>query len=317
MTLSPAPFFDDVAGGTPAGVAHWTTSSDGVRIRVGHWLPAGDVRGTVLMFPGRTEYLEKYHDTAQSFAALGYAMLAVDWRGQGLADRLLDDARIGHVQNYPDYQLDVTAAVEAAEALNLPKPWHLVGHSMGGCIGLRAAIEGLPVATCAFTGPMWGIFMSRAVRPLGRLAAYWGTALGMGGRLMPSTKADSYVTTQDFKDNLLTTDPAMYQMMQDQLVAHPELALGGPSARWMRESLEETAHLATLPSPDLPCLTFLGTEEKIVDTQRIHDRMAIWPKGQLDIVPGGEHEVLMETPEIRAHVFDQLDRHFSAASLNA
>lgn len=317
MTLSPAPFYKDVAGGAPAGAAHWITSADGVRIRIGHWRPEGSARGTVLMFPGRTEYIEKYHDTAQTFAARGYAMLAVDWRGQGLADRLLDDTRIGHVGNFPDYQLDVLAAIQTATELDLPKPWHMIGHSMGGCIGLRAVIEGLPIATCAFTGPMWGIFMSRAVRPIGKLAAYWGTALGMGNRLMPSTTADSYVATQEFKGNLLTTDPEMYKMMQDQLNAHPELALGGPSARWMRESLEETAHLTTQPSPDMPCLTFLGTEEKIVDTQRIHDRMAIWPKGELDIVQGGEHEVLMETPAMRARVFDKLDQHFSKAIPNA
>ena len=37
------------------------------------------------------------------------------------------------------------------------RPLHLLAHSMGGCIGLRAVIEGMPVAACVFTGPMWGI----------------------------------------------------------------------------------------------------------------------------------------------------------------
>lgn len=317
MTLSPAPFFDDVAGGAIAGVAHWATCDDGVRIRVGHWVPNSDVRGTILMFPGRTEYIEKYNDTAQIFAARGYAMLAIDWRGQGLADRLLDDGRIGHVEHFPDYQRDVTAAVKAAEALNLPKPWHLIGHSMGGCIGLRAVIEDLPVTSCAFTGPMWGIFMSRLVRPVGILAAYWGTALGMGNRLMPSTKTDGYVATQAFEGNALTNDAATYKMMQEQLAAHPELSLGGPSTRWMREALAEMNHLATLPSPDLPCLTFLGTEEKITDKKRIHDRMAVWPRGTLDIVQGAEHEILMESPHMRDHAIEQLDQHFTAAAASA
>ena len=46
MDLSPAPFFEDVAGGPAGGAAHWLTTSDGTRIRVGHWRPEGEATGT-------------------------------------------------------------------------------------------------------------------------------------------------------------------------------------------------------------------------------------------------------------------------------
>lgn len=314
MSLPPAPYFDDVAGGAPKGVAHWLTCDDGVRIRVAHWLPDGPAKGTMLMFPGRTEYIEKYFVTAQDMAARGYATIAVDWRGQGIADRLLEDANIGHVEAFTDYQRDVAAVLSAAETLELPRPWHVLGHSMGGAIGLRAVMDGIPVASCAFSGPMWGIFLSRMLRPFGVLTAYWGTALGLGGRLMPTTSAESYVATQPFDGNSLTPDPEMYKMMQDHLIAHPELNLGGPSTRWLHEALSETAELAKRPSPDLPCLTFLGTEEKIVDVARVHDRMNRWPNGSLELIKGGEHEVIMDSPKIRTQIADQLAAHFDAAT---
>ncbi len=316
MELSPAPFFEDVAGGPAGGVAHWVHSSDGKRIRVGHWLPDGPAHGTVMLFPGRTEYIEKYDATAQEFTRRGFAMLAVDWRGQGLADRLLDDPRIGHIDHFPDYQKDVEAVLAVATALDLPQPWFVIGHSMGGAIGLRAVIERDCFAACAFTGPMWGIFFTPIMKPLSRVTAYWGTMLGLGAKTPPTTSLESYVLSQPFDGNVLTRDQDMFEMMRRQLQAHPELALGAPSNLWLRESLEECAWLMDQPAPDTPCLTFLGSHEQIVDRKAIRARMANWPNGTLVEIPDGEHEVLMEAPDVRGPVIDQLAAHFLAASPN-
>ena len=109
--MQSAPFYSDVADGPEHGRAFWLRTTDGVRIRIGLWTPSGASKGTVLLFPGRTEYTEKYGRAAADFARRGYATLAVDWRGQGLADRLLDDAMSGYVQVFDDYQTDVEASL--------------------------------------------------------------------------------------------------------------------------------------------------------------------------------------------------------------
>lgn len=311
MKLTPAPYYDDITDGAPGGVAHWIATADDLRIRVAEQRPENEAQGTVLIFPGRTEYIEKYSQVTRELATRGYATLTIDWRGQGLSDRLLEDGRIGHVIQFIDYQKDIAAMMRAARELDLPRPFHLLAHSMGGAIGLRAVMEGLPVQTCAFTGPMWGIQMSSLERPFGLALAYGGTKLGFGDHIAPNTGPQNYVLTQGFENNTLTTDPDMYKMMQDQLAAHPDIALGGPSLNWLREALSETSHLADRSSPDIPCLTFLGTNERIVDTQRINDRMEIWPRGALEMIAGGEHEVLMETPDIRKTVMDRLETLFS------
>jgi lysophospholipase len=313
MEMSPAPLFEDVAGAPAGGQAHWLITSDGVRIRVAHWLPQGDSVGTVFMFPGRTEYIEKYGDTATEFVGRGFAFLSIDWRGQGLADRPLDDPRVGHVDKISDYQRDVQAAFTLAEKFDLPKPWHVIGHSMGGAIGLRTVLESDSFATCAFTGPMWGIFFTPLMKPLSRLTVYWGPRFGLGEKTPPTTSLESYVLSQPFEGNVLTRDPDMYRMMQDQLNAHPELALGAPSTIWLREALDECAWLMEQTAPTIPCLTFLGTHEQIVDRKAIRARMANWPTGTLVEIPDGEHEVLMEAPDVRGPVFDQLTAHFMAA----
>jgi len=313
MTLVPAPFFADVAGGPDGAAAYWVKTSDGVRIRVGYW-PCENAEGTVLLFPGRTEYVEKYGPTAADFAKRGFAMIAIDWRGQGLADRLLGDRRVGHVTKFSDFQKDVIAVRNLAEELGAPTPWHLHGHSMGGAIGFRAALEGLDIRSCSFTGPMWGIYMSAFMKPLGWALPRVAGLVGMGDRLPPSTSYDNYVIANPFEGNMLTTDRDMFAFMHSQLIAHPELGLGGPSMVWLRESLAECKAISRLPSPPLPCVCFLGEHERIIDTAAVRDRMRRWPAGELVVVPGAEHEVLMETPEIRARVMDRLEHLYKGAA---
>ncbi len=313
MVASPAPLFEDVAGAPAGGAAHWLQTSDDLRIRVGHWTPEGQPKGTVMMFPGRTEYIEKYGNAAGEFVGRGYAFLAIDWRGQGLADRLLDDPRIGHVRHFPDYQKDVQAVFQFATELELPKPWYMIGHSMGGAIGLRTALENDVFSALTFTGPMWGIYFTPVMRTLSRLTAHLGSRFGLAEKPPLTTSLDSYVLSQPFKDNSLTRDEAMYQMMRDQLTAHPELSLGAPSNLWLREALDECEWLMRQTPPTVPSLTYLGSHEQIVDRKAIHARMANWPSGTLIEIPDGEHEVLMEGPNVRGPVFDQIAEHFSAA----
>lgn len=327
MQLHPAPFHHEVADGPETGVAHWLTTSDGVRLRMGHWRVApqggpetgtekgsekGTEKGTVLLFPGRTEYIEKYGRTAAAFAARGYAMLAMDWRGQGLADRLLPERATGHVGRFTDYQHDVAAMCDAAEALALPKPWFLLAHSMGGAIGLRALMSGLPVNAAAFSAPMWGILMSAVMRPTAWAMSWSSKKAGMGHVMTPGTRAETYVLAEAFEGNSLTHDRGMYEYMQAQMRLHPDLALGGPSLHWLHEALQDTLELSQKPAPEMPCVTFLGDQEKIVDPARIKARMAGWPGGELVMVDNGEHEVLMEVPAIREAIHDRCAALFDA-----
>lgn len=312
MDLTPAPYFADIAEGPEQGQAHWATTNDGLRIRVGHWLPVGDApaKGTVLIFPGRTEYVEKYGPAAIDLNARGYAALAVDWRGQGLGDRMLPDRRLGHVEEFGDFQHDVAAVVKLAKQLKLPEPWFLLAHSMGGAIGLRALMEGLPVKACAFSAPMWGIMIPTSMKPLARILGSLAPLLGFSNKRVPTTTQGHYVETAPFKGNTLTNDPAMYQLMIDQLSAESDLVLGGPTINWLNEGLKECESLSQQPSPALPCITFLGAQEQIVNSDAVHERMARWPGGELEMIDPAQHEIVMEGSEIRRKVFDKICRLF-------
>ena len=167
-------------------------------------------------------------------------------------------------------------------------------------------MEGLAVQATAFTGPMWGIGLAPHLRPLAWILSQLMPKIGQGHRLPPGTTIDHHVLCGDFEENLLTRDRAQFEIMRQQLTLHPELTLGGPSFVWLREALIETQHLASRPAPNLPCITFLGSNERIVDVAQIHARMAEWKKGRLEIVENGEHEVLMESETISGPLFDAM-----------
>ena len=295
-----APYRADLAEG-PETEAFWMTASDGVRSRVG-LARAGASKGTVFLFPGRTEYIEKYGHTTKDFVEAGFDTLTIDWRGQGFADRIGPNPMVGHVGKFSDFQRDWDAMRRFAQQTALPKPWHIVAHSMGGCIALRALMNGADISSVVFTGPMWGISMASYLRPVAWLLPRLAEALGQGHRLAPGTSIKSYMSSVPFEGNMLTSDPGMFEYMRRHVEQEPQFGLGGPSFSWLKSALEECQSLADLPSPAIPALCFQGSKERIVDTASIRDRMTNWRGGKLLLVDGAEHEVLMENANTRQQV---------------
>ena len=309
--LGEAPYHAELAQGPEDAEALWLRAGDGVRLRAVRW---GDEarRGTVLLFTGRTEYAEKYGHVAADLVAEGYAVLTVDWRGQGLSDRLRTERSLGHVAHWTDYQLDVEALVAHGRALGMPEPWFLLAHSMGGCIGLRSLVEGLPVKAAAFSAPMWGLQMTAALKPVAWSMSSVSRAVALSHLLTPGQEPASYVLRAGFADNVLTGDEETWDWLRAQVAAVPELGLGGPSLQWLNEALREMRRLMALPAPAVPALAFVGSEELVVDPVRIARRLSDWPGARLVTVPAARHEVLMEGPGIRGPVLAEILAHFAA-----
>ncbi len=304
------PYHQHLAQGPADAVACWLTAEDGVRLRAVSW-GRDAPRGTVLLFSGRTEYAEKYGRVAADLQARGYATLTVDWRGQGLSDRLRSDRALGHVGQFLDYQRDVAALVAHGRELGLPEPWFLLGHSMGGCIGLRALLDGLPVRAAVFSAPMWGIQMTAALKPVAWSVSSMSRAVALSHLLTPGQEATSYVLRSDFADNTLTGDRETFEWMKGHVATEPALGLGGPSLHWLNEALREMRRLMVAPTPDVPALVFVGSEELVVDPARIRRRLQGWTGSRLVTVPAARHEVLMETPAIRSRVLAEIGAYLA------
>ena len=143
--------------------SHWQ-ASDGWKIRRIDWKSEsnGQSRGSILFLPGRGDHYEKYLETLDYYARAGWNVTAVDWRGQGLSGRLLDDPNVGHIDDFKTWIADIRHFYTGWEEEN-PGPHVAIAHSMGGHLALRAAAEGaIHPDALVLSAPMLGMHTGRA-----------------------------------------------------------------------------------------------------------------------------------------------------------
>lgn len=303
MVAAPLYDFDCVPAG---GKAMFVSASDGTQIRVAYW--HGGERGTVYLLPGRTEYIEKYGQMVAKLQDRNLNVVVIDWRGQGLSHRHDGRRDRGYVESFQHYQQDLVAAINTAEIKALPGPRLLFAHSMGGCIGLRALVNGLDVEGAVFSGPMWGLSASPKDRLMLKVVDLLGRPFGAHKSLVPEQEPTYYAAVNPFEGNELTNDAEYYAMFQSHLAEQPDLGLGGPTIHWVVEAFKEMDALLHSTVPDIPILTFLGTEEIIVDDAVVKSRAPSFPNAQFELIESGKHEIWMETPAIQKQVWDITDR---------
>src|SRR6202034_1057263 len=200
---------------------------DGVSLRFARWLPPAARRGTVCIFQGRAEWIEKYFETVRDLRARGFAVAALDWRGQGLSDRALADRNKGFVRDFSDYDVDLEVFMREIVLPDCPPPLFAIGHSTGATVLIRAAYRGhrwfdrvvLTAPLIGLVGPGAAPYASAVARGL-RLA-------GFGAMYVPGGSA-SVMERRPFAGNILTSDPVRYARNAAILEAEPSLGLGSP-----------------------------------------------------------------------------------------
>jgi lysophospholipase len=160
----------------------------------------------VSIFQGRIEFIEKYFEIVRDLTARGFAVATLDWRGQGLSDRMLRERRKGHVANFAHYDIDLETFMRDVVLPDCPPPLFGLANSMGGAVLIRrgGARESLVRASGAVrsddqarqhSAPAVGPTLARTMR----IAGLGGTFTPRGG---PACSASG-----PFLDNLVTSDP--------------------------------------------------------------------------------------------------------------
>ncbi|MCU0881198.1 MAG: lysophospholipase [Hyphomonadaceae bacterium] len=267
-------------------------------------------RGSVIISPGRTEYIEKHADTALALLQRGFAVLIVDQRGQGWSDRLTGNPMAGHMDSFALAAEHLGLAV-AAHAASLPEPRLLLCHSMGGAIGLQALLERqLPgVKAAVFSAPMWGL---QAIPGARWIATGFATA-GRGEAIAVTTP--TVWAPEPFEGNAVTHDPAKLARNNALFVSEPALQIGGPTNGWLVQAyrLFDSLTPARLATLDIPVMVVSGAADTVVDNAS-HVRIAgQLPKARLRIVEGAKHEVLHERPDLTARFWEHFDSFVETA----
>ncbi len=293
----------------PAGLVLERIPVEGMAIRVGLRWPEGRPRGTVVVLTGRAEFIEKYRETETEIVACGYAVASFDWRGQGGSDRYAGFLRQGHVARIDDYLADLAAVLDHLERRGLPRPWLMLGHSMGGHVGLRFLAEGPPLfAGAALTAPMFGINLRPLPDAVAHAICRFAIRVGAGARYAPGQR-DFDPAHLAYLRNKLTTCDVRFADFRQLVEAAPELIIGGVTYHWLAASLASIARTRQrgyVEAIDVPVLVCQAGDERVVCNRSITRLAQRLPRGRLRVFPQGRHELLRERDPVRREVMDAL-----------
>lgn len=257
--------------------------------------------GTVFVLQGRAEFFEKYGETFEQLLERGYAVMSHDWRGQGGSSRLLGNPRKGHVEDFSDYLIDLDCLIEEAKARNLPQPWHLLAHSMGGAIALLALSRGpSPFQRAVLSAPLVRIAGLKSPRGV-RLLAQTLTSIGLATAFVPGG-GDRSIMAKPFENNPLTRCEARYQRGRARVEAAPHLAIGDATIGWVDAAMDA---LKGFEAEDFgaanrtPVLMLLAGADSVVETAAAEELALRYRGASAIILPGARHELLVETDEVR------------------
>src|ERR1700704_4164427 len=282
---------------------------DGVELRYARWPPPPGRKGTVCLFQGRAEFIEKYFETVRDLRARGFAVATLDWRGQGLSQRALRNSRKGYVRSFDEYAIDLDTFINEVVLPDCPPPHFALAHSMGATILLRAAYNGnRTFDRTVLLAPMIalpGLRRTRATRIIVRAMRL----AGLGVSYVPG--GDSTVMMQrPFIGNLLTSDPVRYARNVAVLEAEPKLAIGWPTVAWTDSAFRVMGEMSEPGYPGRirqPILIIAAGQDAIVSTPAIDEFAVHLRAGSHLIVPGSRHELLMEQDRFRMQALAAFD----------
>jgi lysophospholipase len=283
---------------------------DGIKLRYALWETTASERlGTVCVFQGRGEFIEKYFETITDLRRRGFGVATMDWRGQGGSDRLLKNRLKSHIEDFSQFDGDLRQFMTEIVLPDCAAPYYGLAHSMGGQIILRSA----QTKVCWFdrlilSSPMIAF---KETFPGMRFFSEAACLLGFGDAFVPGGSGKAW-ESETFENNRLTSDPVRYQRFHDVLNRAPELALGSPTIGWIAaamKSMAEIDNLAFTNGIKVPVLIVASGNDSIVSlaateifTSRLKNCARI-------VVAGAKHEVLQERDELRDQFWAAFDAY--------
>jgi acylglycerol lipase len=261
------------------------------------WIPGEPVRAVVVVVHGLHEHSARYTDFGTRLAATGFAVYAADHRGHGRSD-----GQRANIERIALIQADLGSFVHFATERHPGLAVFMVGHSLGGLIALRYAID------CG-TNTLAGLVLSGPAVTATAGSALTRSLAGVLSALVPN------LGLADLRaDQKISRDPEVIRAYRED----PLVYRGRIKARSGAEIMAAMKSLpAALPRLSMPLLILHGTEDQIsppAGSTMVHEAVSS-PDKTLRRYPGLYHEVFNE-PEreaILTHLISWLNQHLTPA----
>lgn len=290
---------------------------DKVELRYARWAPPPGRKGTVCIFHGRTEFIEKYFETVRDLRSRGFAVASIDFRGQGLSQRVLSDPRKGHVDSFADYEIDLETFMKEIVLPDCPPPYYALGHSTGAAVLLRINAKGYRwfdrMVLCA---PLLEL-SKQTFPPYSETVVSFLKSIGLGRSYIPGGNS-TIVASKPFVGNILTSDPVRYARTLSVVETEPALGIGSPTVGWAYAAFQ-AMHLFDNPAYAAkihqPVLMIAAGRDVIVSTPRIESYATRLRAGAHLIIAGAKHEIMMEQDRYRSQFWAAFDAFVPGTSV--
>ena len=264
---------------------------------------------TIVIFPGFTEFCEKYSKEVLCFHERGHNVLVIDWPGQGQSGHFGRHPLAVHCENF-DHHIEAMDAVIEKAGLG-GQDLILFGHSMGGHLALRYALwRAHDVKAVILSAPM----MAPPVMPvwLIRVASYLLSNIGLARRHPPFYRVMSLEVARHYRaENTLTRDRRGYEEQFVWFDDAPELRRSGPSVGWVNAAYRScalyTLNPCWLAQIDVPVLAFVAGDESVVSASATIRSLTHIRNLQRVDFEGARHELMRELPEVTVALWKHID----------
>lgn len=250
--------------------------------------------------------METIHDLLHR----GFDAVSMDWRGQGLSERLLADATRGYVKTYDDYVSDLDRLMERIVAPMCRRPIIVMAHSMGANIAWQM-LHRSPrrFDKAVMTAPMVDI----QTQPIPKDFARWWSRLvakmGMGAAVIPAFKRnDSY--RRPFENNWLTHDPVRFHHTRRILEKNSRLSATAITFGWLAatfDAIDRMAEPGFFKNIMTPQLIVVAGEDRVVSNVAVRNVARRMPSCRMVFVEGAHHEILQERDGLRDQFWQAFD----------
>ncbi|MBU6950675.1 alpha/beta hydrolase [Hahella sp. HN01] len=274
------------------GVAHRLGYFEAIGYRLAcHMYTPPRPRGTVFVFHGYFDHVGLFGHLVEHLLRDGYAVVAYDLPGHGLSS-----GETVSIKNFAQYQSILEACLMLCDG-HMPKPWMSVGQSTGGAVLIeylfsnRFTPESSPFLHWAFLAPL--------VRPQG-----WRSVV------MLHTLFGPFIRTWRRVFMVNSNDPEFIKFLKDK----DPLQSRAVSIDWVGALRRWVKRIESTDPLEQPVTIVQGKEDTTVDWRHnVPQLQRLLPNAEVQYLETGRHQLVNESPEIRARVFGWISEAFDRA----